>query len=36
MLLKLKKCQNLTKELDICNDSISCLRSDNASLIAKI
>jgi hypothetical protein len=26
----------LTKELDICNDSISCLRSENASLISKI
>jgi hypothetical protein len=26
----------LTKELDVCNDSISCLRTENASLIAKI
>jgi hypothetical protein len=26
----------LTKELDICNDSISCLRTKNVSLIAKI
>jgi hypothetical protein len=26
----------LTKELDACNDSISCLRTENASLIAKI
>jgi hypothetical protein len=26
----------LSKELDICNDSISCLRTENASLIAKI
>jgi hypothetical protein len=34
--LEVEKCQNLTKELDICNDSISCLRTENASLIAKI
>jgi hypothetical protein len=26
----------LSKELDICNDSISCLRTENASLIANI
>jgi hypothetical protein len=26
----------LTKELDVCNDSISCLKTENASLIAKI
>ena len=26
----------MTKELDICNDSISCLRTENVSLIAKI
>jgi hypothetical protein len=26
----------LSKELDICNDSVSCLRTENASLIAKI
>jgi hypothetical protein len=26
----------LTKELDVCNDSVSCLRTKNASLIAKI
>jgi hypothetical protein len=36
MLLKLKKYQNLTKELDACNDSISCLRTKNTSLIAQI
>jgi hypothetical protein len=34
--LEVEKCQNLTKELDIWNDSISCLRTENASLIAKI
>jgi hypothetical protein len=34
--LEAEKCQNLTKELDVCNDSISCLRIENASLIAKI
>jgi hypothetical protein len=34
--LEVEKCQNLTKELDVCNDSISCLRTENASLIAKI
>jgi hypothetical protein len=26
----------LSKELNICNDSISCLRTENASLIARI
>jgi hypothetical protein len=34
--LEVEKCENLTKELNICNDSISCLRTENASLIAKI
>jgi hypothetical protein len=34
--LEVEKCQNLTKELDICNDSISCLITENVSLIAKI
>jgi hypothetical protein len=34
--LEIEKCQNLTKELDICNDSISCLRTENVSLNAKI
>jgi hypothetical protein len=33
---EVKKCENLSKELNICNDSISCLRDENASLIAKI
>jgi hypothetical protein len=34
--LELEKCENLSKELNICNDSISCLRTENDNLIAKI
>jgi hypothetical protein len=34
--LEVEKCENLTKELKICNDSISCLRTENDDLIAKI
>jgi 5'(3')-deoxyribonucleotidase len=34
--LEVKKCENLTRELSICNNSISCLRDENASLNAKI
>jgi hypothetical protein len=34
--LKVEKYENLSKELDICNISISCLRTENASWIAKI
>jgi hypothetical protein len=34
--LKVEKCENLSKELSICNDSTSCLRDENASLNAKI
>jgi hypothetical protein len=34
--LKVEKCKNLTKELKIRNDSISCLKCEIASLIAKI
>jgi hypothetical protein len=34
--LEVEKCQNLTKDLDLCNDLISCLRTENASLIPKI
>jgi hypothetical protein len=34
--LEVEKCKNLTKELNTCNDSISCLRTENFSLIAKI
>jgi hypothetical protein len=33
---EVEKCENLPKELDTCNDSISCLRTENASLIVKI
>jgi serine phosphatase RsbU (regulator of sigma subunit) len=34
--LEVEKCENLSKELSICNDSISCLRDENASLNTKI
>jgi chromosome segregation ATPase len=34
--LEVEKCKNLTEELNTCNDSISCLRTENVSLIAKI
>jgi hypothetical protein len=34
--LEVEKCENLSKELNICNDSIFCLRDENASLNAKI
>jgi hypothetical protein len=34
--LEVEKCENLSKELSICNDSISCLRNENANLNAKI
>jgi hypothetical protein len=34
--LEVKNCENLSKELNICNDSISCLIIGNVSLIAKI
>jgi serine phosphatase RsbU (regulator of sigma subunit) len=34
--LEVKKCENLSKELSICNDLISCLRDENASINAKI
>jgi hypothetical protein len=34
--LEVEKCENLSKELNICNDSISCHRTENVSLIAKI
>jgi hypothetical protein len=33
---EVEKCENLTKELCICHDSIICLRNENASLNAKI
>jgi hypothetical protein len=34
--LEVEKYDNLSKELNICNDSISCLRTENDNLIAKI
>ena len=34
--IEVKKCENLSREFSICNDSISCLRDENASLNAKI
>jgi hypothetical protein len=34
--LEVEKCENLSKELNVCNDSISYLRTENASFIAKI
>jgi hypothetical protein len=34
--LEVEKCENLSKELSICNNSISCLKDENASLISKI
>jgi hypothetical protein len=33
---ELEKCENLTKELSICHDSITSLRNENASLVSKI
>jgi chromosome segregation ATPase len=33
---EVEKCENLSKELSICHDSISSLRNQNASLISKI
>jgi hypothetical protein len=34
--LEVEKNENLSKELSICNDSISCLRDENAILNSKI
>jgi hypothetical protein len=34
--LEVEKCENLSKELNICNDLISCLKIENDNLIAKI
>ena len=34
--LEVEKCENLTKELSICNDSISCLRIENENLVSMI
>jgi SMC interacting uncharacterized protein involved in chromosome segregation len=33
---EIEKCENLSKELSICHDSISSLRAENASLVSKI
>jgi prefoldin subunit 5 len=33
---KVEKCENLTKELSICHDSISSFRTENASLVSKV
>jgi hypothetical protein len=33
---EVEKCENLTKELSICHDTIYNLRTENASLIAKV
>jgi ubiquinone biosynthesis protein UbiJ len=33
---EIEKCENLTKELSICHDTISNLRTENASLITKV
>jgi hypothetical protein len=33
---EVEKCENLTKELNICHDSISSLRNENASLVSKV
>jgi hypothetical protein len=33
---EIEKCENLTKELSTCHDTISNLRIENASLIAKV
>jgi hypothetical protein len=34
--LEVEKCENLTKELSMCNDSISCLRDENANLNTRV
>jgi hypothetical protein len=33
---EIEKCENLSKELSICYDSISSVRTENASLVSKI
>jgi chromosome segregation ATPase len=33
---EIEKCENLSKELSTCHDSISTLRTENASLVSKI
>jgi chromosome segregation ATPase len=34
--LEVKKNENLSKEISMCNDSISCLRTENDNLVSKI
>jgi hypothetical protein len=34
--LEVEKCENLSKELNVCKDSISCINIENDDLIAKI
>jgi chromosome segregation ATPase len=33
---EVEKCENLSKKLSICHDSISSLRTENANLVSKI
>jgi hypothetical protein len=33
---EVKKCENLTKDLSICHESITSLRNENASLVSKV
>jgi chromosome segregation ATPase len=33
---EVEKCENLSKELSICHNSISSLRNENASLVSKV
>jgi hypothetical protein len=33
---EVEKCENLTKELSICHDSISSIRTENASLVSRL
>jgi hypothetical protein len=33
---EVEKCENSSKELSICHDSISSLRNENASLVSKV
>jgi hypothetical protein len=33
---EVEKCENLSKDLNICHDSISSLRTENDSLVSKI
>ena len=33
---EVEKCENFSKELSICHDSISSLRTENAGLVSKV